>query len=106
MTGAQSQAECVVVLGMHRSGTSALAGILGLLGVHLGSKLLNAPAEENAKGFCEHTGILDLQQTILLTLGSNWDDTRPLPAYWWGTRYLRNWSVRRVTSSCCGTPAK
>ena len=82
MTAPANASEVLVVLGMHRSGTSALTGLLGLLGVDLGSKLMNAPAAENPKGFWEHTGILDIQQSILVVHGSDWDDPRPLPERW------------------------
>ena len=72
----------VVVLGMHRSGTSALAGMLSTLGVPFGKSLL-APSTDNPKGFWEHEEIVDLNDRILAALGSSWDDVRPLPKFWW-----------------------
>ena len=44
--------DVVVVLGMHRSGTSALAKALELFGVDLGQNL-TAPNEFNPKGYFE-----------------------------------------------------
>ncbi len=73
----------VVVLGMHRSGTSALAGMLSMLGIDFGPCLLAADAEQNPKGFWEHVEILDIHERLLGNLGSSWDDVRPLPASWW-----------------------
>ncbi len=35
--------KCIVVIGMHRSGTFALMGVLNRLGVDLGSNYLNPP---------------------------------------------------------------
>lgn len=34
--------NCLIVIGMHRSGTSATAGVLHLLGADVGSRLLGA----------------------------------------------------------------
>ncbi|HLA78133.1 MAG TPA: sulfotransferase family protein, partial [Vicinamibacteria bacterium] len=71
----------VVVLGMHRSGTSALTGLLGLLGVELGSNL--HPANEfNQAGYFEHLDLLDVHERLFRALGSSWDDPRPLPLGW------------------------
>ncbi len=73
----------LVVLGMHRSGTSALTGSLGLLGVALGDEM-RAPHEGvNAKGYWEHLGILRVHERLLEHLRSSWDDVRPLPEGWW-----------------------
>ena len=43
----------LVVLGMHRSGTSALAGMLHHLGVALGDRLMKATLD-NPRGYWEH----------------------------------------------------
>lgn len=48
----------VVVLGMHRAGTSLTANLLGLLGVHLGENLIPG-REENPLGFFEHAGLVE-----------------------------------------------
>ena len=59
----------LVILGMHRSGTSALAGLVQLLGVNLGEDLLPAMPEVNEKGFFEHQEILDIHEDLLKSLG-------------------------------------
>jgi hypothetical protein len=72
----------LVVLGMHRSGTSALTGSLRHLGVELGGDM-RAPHEGvNAKGYWEHLGILRVHESVLTVLASSWDDVRPLPDRW------------------------
>jgi len=43
--------KLVVVLGMHRSGTSALARALPVLRVELGDRLMEAVPDDNEKGF-------------------------------------------------------
>ena len=72
---------CILVVGMHRSGTSALARMLNLLGVELGTGLM-APARGNPGGFWEKQEVADLNDRLLLALGRSWSDPRPLPAGW------------------------
>lgn len=71
----------IFILGMHRSGTSALAGTLLHLGVALGEELL-PPAPDNPKGFFENQRILRVHDTLLKELNSAWYDMRPLPLDW------------------------
>lgn len=71
----------ILVVGMHRSGTSATAGALGLCGVALGNDLL-APGEDNPKGYFEHERAVAIDERLLAALGSGWADARPLPAGW------------------------
>ncbi len=42
--------DCLIILGMHRSGTSVLTGCLNLLGVNLGTSLMPASAA-NLSGY-------------------------------------------------------
>ena len=72
----------VVVLGMHRSGTSALTRVLNRLGVDIGNRLL-PPFAGNESGFWEHRDIIETHESLLAELGSSWDDVRPLPEDWW-----------------------
>lgn len=72
---------CILVTGMHRSGTSAAAGALGLCGVALGDELL-APGIDNPKGYFEHERAVGINERLLARLGSRWDDVRALPAGW------------------------
>ena len=71
----------LLVLGVHRSGTSALTGVLSELGVALGDALL-PPSEANPKGFFENREVVYAQEGLLAELGSAWHDPRPLPADW------------------------
>lgn len=71
----------ILVVGTHRSGTSATAGVLQRVGVELGSQLLG-PAPDNPKGFFEHTGVVSLHGEILPIFDATWDDPRSLPEGW------------------------
>ena len=73
--------KAVVVLGMHRSGTSALCGALDVLGVNFGKHLMPAN-EANPKGYWEPLEIVSVHDDLLRALGSHWDDDRALPVDW------------------------
>ena len=73
--------RAIMVLGMHRSGTSAATRVLNLLGVELGSRLM-PPAPDNPTGFWEHLDAVEIHDRLLGNLGRSWDDFRPLPADW------------------------
>lgn len=68
----QAQGKVVVVLGMHRSGTSALTRGLTVLGVSLGENLMPANAGINAKGFWEDLEIVAINDALLAQLGLDW----------------------------------
>ncbi len=60
-------------MGMHRSGTSAITGILNILGVELGSRLMK-PLEANPRGYFENQDIYEINEKILRDLNSSWDN--------------------------------
>ncbi len=75
----------VVVLGMHRSGTSLLAGALGILGVCLGSRLIQGDAN-NEEGYFEHEVIVGLHKRLQVILDRRWTGpkgTLDYPDGWW-----------------------
>ena len=75
--------KCVIVLGMHRSGTSALTGMLSMLGADPGPSLMPSDQGVNPKGFWEHKDIVVVHDRLLDTLGSSWHDECALPDNWW-----------------------
>lgn len=74
----------VVVAGMHRSGTSAIAASLPLFGVQIGreDELMPAAAPHNSKGFFELEKIVEYDDMVLNTLGMTWSSTTDLPDGW------------------------
>lgn len=63
--------KIVVVLGMHRSGTSAVAHLLHTLGVPMGVEFL-PPDENNPLGYWEDTTPLGINKGILANAGGSW----------------------------------
>jgi hypothetical protein len=68
----------LLVLGAHRSGTSALTRTLSLLGADLPRNLL-APREDNPTGYWESADWVDLHDELLASLNLTWDSPLPLP---------------------------
>jgi len=62
----------VIILGMHRSGTSALAGALARLGFAMPSTPLE-PSADNPEGFYESRVIVEMNFKILTALEAAWN---------------------------------
>lgn len=71
--------RCILVLGMHRSGTSAITGALGLLGATLPRTILGAGLG-NTGGHWESEVQVAENDALLSEFGSTWDDWRKLPS--------------------------
>ena len=71
--------KIIVVLGMHRSGTSAITRGLQTLGVNLGSSLI-PPDDNNEKGFFEDIEINSFNNQLLSALGSDWHALSFIPS--------------------------
>ena len=62
------------VLGMHRSGTSALSRILNLMGAYFGGENVGTGRNaENPKGFWERRDVRDLNDAVLFDADCDWD---------------------------------
>jgi hypothetical protein len=68
----------VIVLGMHRSGTSAVAGYLHSLGLELPSEALSAHPQDNPEGYFEPQRMVQINNRLLAALGLNWQSTTPI----------------------------
>ena len=84
----------LIILGMHRSGTSLLTGLLGQVGVKMGRSLYAPQKGVNEKGFWEHEDIVDTHDELLLHLRSQWDDLLPLNNKWWEDETVQPFAAR------------
>src|SRR5215471_2250594 len=75
------QRYLLVILGMHRSGTSALTGALAKSGAAPGAHLM-PPTNDNPEGYWECLPVVRLNDEILKRLGSRWDSVVALPGDW------------------------
>ena len=74
----------ILVAGMHRSGTSAVARVLTIAGCDLPGTLVQAKPD-NAAGFWESQPVVDLNDELLAATGSCWDDWRPFERDWFAS---------------------
>jgi hypothetical protein len=74
----------LLVMGVGRSGTSALTRVLNLLGAALPAKTL-AANYGNERGYWEPSSILALSEEILSVHGSDWHDPRAFPKAWFAS---------------------
>ncbi len=68
----------ILVLGMHRSGTSALTRMISLLGADLPANLMPAREQNNETGFWESEDVRRINDILLTSMGSAWDDWRDI----------------------------
>lgn len=80
-SNAAEGSHAILVLGVHRSGTSALTQVLGLCGAGMPATLMH-PSAINPRGFFESQRIFELHEELLGDLGSSWHDLAPLPRGW------------------------
>ena len=83
----------VLVLGMHRSGTSCLAGCLQAAGLVSGE--VNTRARHNARGNREHMAVMQLNDEVLAANGGSWRS--PPDSVAWTPAQIR--SARSVAAS-------
>lgn len=73
----------ICIAGMHRSGTSLVAGALQLAGVDLGPEEQLMPAKgDNPKGFFENLDVVQVNDDLLAQLGGSWQDPALVPDGW------------------------
>jgi glycosyltransferase involved in cell wall biosynthesis len=77
----QNKSRGLIVLGMHRTGTSVLAGCLHRLGYHAGDDLLKA-GDDNPTGFFESQQLVDMHESFLVSQGTDHLTTDLLPGGW------------------------
>lgn len=79
-TVSDASRRVVAILGMHRSGTSLLAGTLEECGLDLGDVSTTAPANE--KGNRESWLVVALHEDLLRRAGGGWDRPPPQDVAW------------------------
>jgi hypothetical protein len=91
-----ARSRAIVVIGMHRSGTSVVARGLQALGVCLGNDFLDAQPE-NPTGYWEDRRIVDLNERVLKTLDLTWNAVTPIDRHDFGG--WKMWRLRREAMS-------
>jgi hypothetical protein len=73
--------QVLLVLGMHRSGTSLLSGLAEAAGIDLGQHLM-PPADDNPRGYWENQRVVDLHERVLKHFDQSWASWKPMPKNW------------------------
>ena len=76
--------NCIFILGMHRSGTSALSRVLNLLGCDLPQTLMPA-STSNPHGHWESIAIMEINEAVLKSGGSDWHDWLEFSPEWYAS---------------------
>jgi hypothetical protein len=87
------QRRAIVVLGMHRSGTSAFTRVINLLGADLPSNLM-PPHFTNEAGFFESDDLMIVHEQLLSSAGSNWQDWRVFNPDWYASAAAADFKQR------------
>lgn len=73
----------ILVVGMHRSGTSLVARGLHAMGANLGDRVDREPHPANPHGHWEHADVWRAQERLLIRFGREWHSSPgPLPRRW------------------------
>ncbi len=76
--------DAVLVLGMHRSGTSSVAGTVAKLGATPPKSLMQLNPN-NLRGYFESNALMNLNDEILASAGTVWDDWRAFNQGWYAS---------------------
>ena len=80
-----SPQSVVLILGMHRSGSSLLGSVCASLGVNMGAKLI-PPDQHNPAGYWEDAELVDIQENLLESMQQPWHGQHGADTYpsgWW-----------------------
>ena len=81
----QDRRQAFLVLGMHRSGTSALSGALSLAGVER-PRTMMPPTTENPQGYWESRVIAKANNHFLKTANTRWDHSAKISEEWFQSK--------------------
>jgi hypothetical protein len=88
--------RAIVVLGMHRNGTSVLARGLKTLGVYIGDNFLDA-RPDNPTGYWEDKKIVDINERVLKVFGLGWESIVLIKDHQWQEPALRSLHIEAVS---------
>ena len=93
MASLRQKSVCVIVCGMHRTGTSAVARVVNLMGANIAKDLV-APESDNVRGYWEPSAVVRIHNQMLHELGTLSSDPMPLPARWLDSKPARQAKFR------------
>jgi predicted O-methyltransferase YrrM len=91
----------ILVVGVHRSGTSCLAHLLHVLGAKLPAQVIG-PGHGNSLGHWEPMRLMRINKEILSAIGRTWYDPRPIPPSWFRSKEAYVFHERLVAEIALG----
>lgn len=70
--------DCLLILSMHRSGSSCMTGCMSICGLSLGEHASQVKNKFNQKGYFENENILGFNESVLSDIGGSWKSMTPL----------------------------
>ncbi|WP_158601829.1 methyltransferase domain-containing protein [Pararobbsia silviterrae] len=92
-----TQGRLIVILGMHRSGTSAITRAMATLGADFGDNLMPAVGGNNEKGFFEDVDVNRLNIELMNALGIEWHSIRDFDLERLPPAVLDGFQIRALT---------
>jgi hypothetical protein len=89
-TNTHRKRTALIVLGAHRSGTSALTRVLNLAGADLPEKLLPPIPGNNDRGFWEPVELVSLTERALADAGLDWSSPRRIETAWFSSEWAEH----------------
>src|SRR5271166_3970042 len=88
--------KAIVVVGMHRSGTSPITRGLKALGIELGEDLMEPVPDDNPTGFWEFKPIYELNERILAAIGKSWNSVGLIDSTVWQRPEMKSFKLEAV----------
>ena len=85
--------QALMVLGMHRAGTSAVTRTINLLGADLPDNLLGEN-QSNPLGHWESNDVIALNDAMLASASSSWDDVFDFDDRWFKSHIASHWKLK------------
>ena len=95
---------CILILGCHRSGTSALSRCAGILGANMPIDLMG-PGLSNVTGHWEPSGIVEVSDAFLASQNSSWADWTAIPLFEENPQQLDAWRISYHESIAASFPS-
>jgi hypothetical protein len=86
----------IIVLGMHRSHTSLVTGLIHLMGAHVGAAgRCLPPSADNRKGYFERWDVMAINEALLRSRGCAWNDVSQWPLHEEASASAAEWDRMR-----------
>jgi GT2 family glycosyltransferase len=89
----EGRRKCIFVVGMHRSGTSAITRVINLLGADLPNDLMPAIENDNETGFWESISLAEIHDSLFDEMNLNWHSIVPIEEEWFYSEKVRKYEI-------------